>query len=118
MSVGYCLINKTKKEKISFLHLPVETAKEITGNPVASAITTWYLIKNSGDEIGFVPDQYYEEERSFKDVSWEDIVTYEDLTDEIISELIEAKIFIDNGIKVFDKDEPDVYIRRLKNIWL
>lgn len=56
MSVGYWLINKTKKEKITFFHLPASSERELTGNPVTAAITTWYLIKNSGDEIGFIPD--------------------------------------------------------------
>lgn len=65
MSAGYELINITKKEKISFSHLPVNAMREITGNPVSSAITTWYLMKNSGDEIGSVPDQSYEEARPF-----------------------------------------------------
>jgi hypothetical protein len=40
MSIGYCLINKTKKEKITYFHLPADTAKELTGNPVTSAITS------------------------------------------------------------------------------
>ena len=118
MSIGYCLINKTKKEKITYFHLTADTAKELTGNPVTSAITSWYLIKNSGDEIGFVPDQYYEEHWPYKDVSWEDIIYYRDLTDDIINELIDLKILIQVGVNLFNKDEPDVYVRRLKNIWL
>ena len=60
MGVGYCLINKTKKERITYLHLPASKAREITGNSVTSAITTWYLLNNSGDEIGFITDQYDE----------------------------------------------------------
>lgn len=79
MGVGYELINVTKKERISFSHLPVSSMKEISGNPVSSAITTWYLIKNSGDKIGVVPDQYYEEDWPFKDISWKEIYNYKDL---------------------------------------
>lgn len=117
MSVGYCLINKTKKEMISYLHLPANTARELIGNSVTSAITTWYLIKNSGDEIRFVPDQYYEEDLD-NEISWKEINTYTDMTNDIIDELIKMKIIIDCGIEIFDKDEPDVFIRRLKNSWL
>lgn len=39
-SGGFVLINVTKKEKITYLHLPVSTKREIAGNPVSSAITT------------------------------------------------------------------------------
>ena len=117
MSVGYCLINKSKKEMISYSHLPVNTAKELTGNSVSSAITTWYLIKHSGDEICFVPDQYYEENWPNKDISWKEIDNYKDLTDDIIKELLEMKILADCGVEILDESEPDIYIRRLKNIW-
>jgi len=117
VGIGYCLINKTKQEMISYCHLPASTAKELTGNSVTSAITTWYLIKNSGDEIGFVPDQYREDDWPYKDITWKHIKNYNDLTDSIIHELIEMKILVDNGIEIFDKNEPDIYIRLLKNVW-
>lgn len=118
MSIGYCLINKTKKQKITFVHLPANTDKELTGNPVTSAITSWYLIKNSGDEIGFVTDQYYGQDFPSKDISWDDINGFKELTDDIINELIKLQILIDYGIEIFDENEPDVYVRRLKNVWL
>lgn len=117
MGVGYCLINNTKKEKITYLHLPATTARELTGNSVTSAVTTWYLLKNTGDEIGFVPDQYYEKDWPFREISWEDINIYNDVTDRIISELIDNEILKDKGIQVFDEDEPEVFIRCLNNIW-
>lgn len=118
MSVRYCLINISKKEKISYYRLPAETDKELTGNPVTSAITTWYLIKNSGDNIGFVPDQFYEEDWPYEGISHEYIASYKDLTDEIINQLVSMNILKDNGIEIFDEDEPDVYVRRLQNIWM
>jgi len=117
MGVGYCLINNTKKEKIAYLHLPATTARELTGNTVTSAITTWYLLKNTGDEIGFVPDQSYEKDWSFKKTSWNDINNYIDVTDRVISELIDNEIFKDNGNQVFDEDQPEVFIRCLDKIW-
>lgn len=118
MGVGYQLINITKQEIISYLHLPVNTAREITGNTVSAAITTWYLIKNSGDEIGFVPDQFYEKEWPYKNITWEDISHYKDMTEETINELINQQILKDNGIDIFDAEEPEIYVRRLENIWM
>jgi hypothetical protein len=118
MGVGYCLINNTKKECISYIHIPANTAKELTGNPVAAAITSWYLLKNSGDEIGFVPDQYNEKNWTYKDVSEKEILNYKDLTDEIVEELIELKILENNGIAIIDEDEPELYMRRLESIWM
>ncbi|MNN67659.1 hypothetical protein D3C81_1833020 [compost metagenome] len=53
MGQEYILLNKTKREMICFLHLPASKARELAGNHVTSAITTWYLIHNSGDEILF-----------------------------------------------------------------
>lgn len=57
MGVRYQLINIAKKEIFTFSHLPCDKAREIVGNPVSTAIITWYLIENNGDEIGFIPDQ-------------------------------------------------------------
>lgn len=118
MGVGYCLVNKTKKEMITYVHLPANTANEITGNPVTSAITTWYLIRNSGDEIGFVPDQYYEENCTYNDISLIEIKDYKDMTDETITQLINNNILKDIGVEYFDEDDLNVYLRKLKNIWL
>lgn len=118
MGIGYCLVNKTKRETISFNRLQINIAKEIAGNAASSAITTWYLLKNSGDEIGFVPDQYYKKDWSYKDVSWQDVLNFKDLTEEVIDELINLKILKDNGIEILDEDEPGNYFRRLENIWM
>ncbi|AGF55957.1 hypothetical protein [Clostridium saccharoperbutylacetonicum] len=118
MSVGYYLINKTKKEQITFSHLPAETARELTGNPVTSAITTWYMLKNLGDDISFIPDQYYENESSLKEASLDEILGYNDMTNLIIEDLIGLRILKDNGIEHFFEDEPEVYIRRLENVWM
>lgn len=118
MGVGYWLINKTKKECISYLHIPANAAKKLTVNPVAATITSWYLLKNSGYEIGFVPDQYNEKNWTYKDSTEEEILNYKDLTDETIKELIELKILKDNWIEIIDEDEPDIYMRRLESIWM
>lgn len=42
MGQGFVLINKSKPELVSYSHLPASKAKELTGNPVTAAITTWY----------------------------------------------------------------------------
>lgn len=118
MSVGYYLINKTKKEQITFSHLPAETAKELTGNPVTSAITTWYMLKNLGDDISFIPDQCYENEYPQEGASLKEISNYEDVTNLLIEDLIRLGILKDNGIEHFFEDEPEVYIRRLENVWM
>jgi hypothetical protein len=116
MGAGFELVNNTKKEKISFLHLPVNTKREITGNPVSSAIVSWYLFKNQGDEIQFVSNTY--EDWPFTSGNKSDLQNYKDKTDSIIIELIENKIIQDNGIAWKDKDEPEsVFIRDLSNIW-
>jgi len=48
MGVGCNLVNYTKREVISFLHVPASKAVEITGHPAAAAITAWYLLECRG----------------------------------------------------------------------
>ncbi len=40
--------------------------------------------------------------------------SYPDVTDDVIDMLIAQKILVDRGKDIFDKDEPDIYIRRLE----
>jgi len=56
MSVSYTLVNRTKRELISFQHLPASSAREIAGYPPAAALTAWYFLTRRGDEIAFVGD--------------------------------------------------------------
>ena len=58
MGVEYILINETKKEQITFIHLNGSKKSELAGNAAQSAITTWYLLSNQGDQIQFVSDTY------------------------------------------------------------
>ncbi len=116
MGIGFILVNQSKKETITFIHLPVNTKKEIAGNPVSAAIVSWYLFKNQGDQIQFVSDS--NNDWPFKTGNKEHLSDYEDKTDSIISELIESGILIDNGISWSDEDEPStVYIRDISNCW-
>ncbi|RED51634.1 hypothetical protein [Cohnella lupini] len=105
MGQGFVLINKSKNELISFSHLPASKAKELTGNPVTAAITTWYLLKNIGDQICFIEEENAED-------------GYRDVTNIIIDDLILNNIIEDNGIDVFDPSEPEVFMRRLRNVWM
>jgi hypothetical protein len=99
------LINKSKQEIIGFAHLPAGKARELAGNPVTAAITTWYLLQNSGDNILFAEEEHIED-------------GFADVTNHVIEILIQNGILQDNGIEVFDEEEPDIYVRRLENVWM
>ncbi len=117
MSVGYDLVNFSKKEKISFIHIPATTARELAGNPVSSAIATWYLLQHQGDSIAFVSDSY--DDWPFPTGTRDELASYRDMTDAVVKSLVEAGILIDEGIAWADEVEPDrVYMRALKNKWL
>ena len=116
MGVGYYLVNFTKKEWLLYSHVPASKARELAGNPVAAAITTWYLLNNLGDWISFISDTY--SDWPFPKGSWHDTNSYRDLTDEVISDLIEKGILIDEGKVVYFDDELEVYSRKLRNIWM
>ena len=117
MSVGYILINQTKRQKVCFLHLPVNSKREIAGNPVGAAIVAWYLLENAGDRIAFVSDSAGE--WPFDDGSRVESSHYPDMTDQVVDALIAARIVDDKGHAWFDEHKPDtVFIRDLRNIWM
>jgi hypothetical protein len=117
--LAYCLINVTKKQKIVCSHLPIDTAEEWIGNPTAGSITTLYSINNSGDEIGFISEKYDKKDWPYnKGITWEDIIMYRDVTEDIINELLDMKILRDKGVEVYNEDEPDAFTRRLENAWI
>lgn len=105
MGQGYVLVNKSKRELISFAHLPASKARELSGNPVTAAMTTWYLLNNIGDQISFI-----EEEHIAND--------YCDVTNRLIDNLVASQIIEDHGIEMFDPSEPEIFIRLLRNIWM
>lgn len=116
MAVEYILVNETKKEWISFRHLNGSTMRELSGNPAQSAIVTWYLLNNPGDQIQFVSDTY--DDWPFKTGNRDDICGYLDKTNDLVNTLIEKGILKDNGFTYIDEDEPEsVYIRDIMNIW-
>ncbi len=117
MGVEYQLVNQTKKEIISFSHLPVGKMRELSGNPVSAAMVTWYMLKNQGDMIQFVSDS--NGEWPFSEGDPNDMFQYKDVTNSLIFELVSNGILRDNGKEWVDEDEPDtVYMRAIKNIWL
>jgi hypothetical protein len=116
MGVGYTLVNQTKKEQIGFIHIPASKALELAGNPVSAAILAWYMLENLGDQISFVSDTYgdwpFPGDRN-------QLSEYTDMTDIVVSALIDARILVENGIAYADKDEPDtIYLRALRNRWM
>ena len=117
MGVGYTLVNQTKKERVSFIHIPASKARELAGNPVSAAITTWYMLENPGDNIAFVSDTY--DDWPFPTEMVGNLSDYTDVTDDVVNSLIEAQILVDEGIAWADDREPDsIYMRALRNKWM
>ncbi len=113
MSVGYSLVNFSKKEQLLFSHLPVSTRNEIESNPVTAFLVSWYRDLYPDDEIEFVSDTY--DDWPFKAGFKSDLSHYQDITDQKVKELIKLGHLIDLGIEWEDEDEPDkVFIRRLE----
>jgi hypothetical protein len=116
MGVCYDLVNQTKRERITFIHLPANKASELTLHAATAGIVTWYMLHNLGDQISFVSDSH--DEWPFPEGSRDDMYTYPDMTEIIVDRLIREGILIDEGKDVFFDDEPDIYIRRLRlNGW-
>jgi hypothetical protein len=118
MGTCYILVNQTKKEHISFIHIPASKARELAGNPVSAAITTWYMLENRGDHIAFVSDDPSDDWPFPNGMigEWSD---YTDVTNDVVKSLIEADILLDDGIAWADEDEPDtIYERALRNKWM
>ena len=117
MGVGYILVNQTKKEQIRFIHIPASTARELAGNPVSAAITTWYMLDNRGDNIAFVSDTY--DDWPFLTEMAGKLSDYTDVTNDVIKLLLEAGILVDDGIAWADKAKPEtIYMRALRNKWI
>lgn len=118
MGVGFLLVNATKREQIMFQHIGASKARELAGNPAASAITTWYLLENRGDNIAFVSDT--DDDWPFPDLSKQDSLdAFPDVTDQIVKALIANGILDDRGKDYVDADDPDrIFTRDLRNAWM
>lgn len=116
MGVEYILVNESKQEVVSFSHLNGSKKRELVGNHAQSAIVTWYLLHNQGDQIQFVSDTY--DDWPFNTGNKLNVAFYKDKTDELVSILIEQKILKDNGfLYVDDVDPKNIFIRDIVNIW-
>ncbi len=115
MGVSYSLVNYTKKEYIVFDKVAASKAREIAGNPASSSISTWYLLKNIGDHISFVPD--LSNEWPFPEGSHDSLLNFKEVTDEIVSSLILEGVIVDEGKEFPFEDDQEIYIRKLRNIW-
>ena len=115
MAAWYSLVNLTKRERIDFERLPVRKERELAGNPAGAAIVVWYLLKNSGDVIGFFGDEL---DAPFPGISYGETSNYPDQTDRILNELIQEGILTDCGILWQDEDNPTAYTRDIRNAWM
>ncbi len=116
MGVGFELVNFTQRERVQYLHVEGTKARELAGNSVPAAITTWYLLMHSGDHVAFVSDTY--SEWPFPTGSRDDLTEYREVTDEVVDELIQVGILEDRGRRYEDADDPDhIYIRDLVKLW-
>ncbi len=111
------IINASKKEQLNFTHIRASTPREFAGNPAAAAIVTWYLNINRGDYIAIVGD-YDDSERLPFGLTYKEIDSWPDRTDEIVANLIEEQILKDFGRVFEDEEDPNnVYLRDLRNCW-
>ena len=116
MGVSYSLVNYTKKEYVIFDKIAASKARELTGNPVSAAISTWYLLNNIGDNISFISDTY--NEWPFAEGSRDELMNYTEVTNRIVSSLISEGILVDEGKEFQFDDDQDIYFRKLRNVWL
>ncbi|MBL8297825.1 MAG: hypothetical protein JNN30_05685 [Rhodanobacteraceae bacterium] len=116
MGVGFYLVNATKRERLTFAHINVNTRWEIAGNPVASSMVAWYLLHNLGDVISFAPDDasFW----PFAALTREEVWDFREVTEEVVRGLIEEGLLIDQGRITFDPADPDVYTRNLASAWM
>jgi hypothetical protein len=117
MGVTYNLINVDKREVITFKNMNTGTKeKEITGTIIASAIVSFYMIKNIGDRISVVPDGVQEIILFGKTYLGKEISLFREVTEEVVTELISNEIFINKGKIWIDQDE-NLFYWDLNNIW-
>jgi hypothetical protein len=113
MPAIYQLVNATKRETLQYLHLPVSKAREIAANPVTAAMTSWYLLKHQGDVIGFVSE--YDLKWPLPIGSWEELKGYKEVTEDVITSMVESEIAKDMGVSYID-DAKQLIQREIKII--
>lgn len=109
------LWNATKREHVSFHHVGAATKHEVAGNPAAAAIVTWYLLENVGDQISLQADC---DEFEVPNPIYDEAVRHPDRVEHVVAALIDAGILKDDGFHFRDEQDPQVYVRNLRNIWM
>ena len=108
------LWNATKQEHVSFYHVGASTKREVAGNPASAAIVTWYLAHNVGDQISL---QAESDDRNLPNQVYSEAVRHPDRVEHVVAALIEAGILEDAGFHFRDDQDPQAYVRNLRNIW-
>ena len=108
--MGECceLVNFTRHERVSGLHLGCATPHEWAWNPAASIVVAWYMLNHRGDDVRFVGD-YQDDEHSRRNTSG-----FEDVEDRVVADLIKRQILKDFGKRWQDDIDPTLYTRDLR----
>ena len=114
MGITYTLVNFTKREKVTLVHLGGSKAEVIACFRPVSAIAVWYMLRNRGDNVAFVSDVDIESGRYFfgEVATYELINAFPDRCEETIAHAVGAKVVADHGRKWQDDTEPDVIYER------
>lgn len=117
MGVGYILVNLDKREQIGFHQINTGTKlQELVGTDIASTIVTYYLLTNTGDRIGFINDTYDSFMVCGQKYEAQYFYDFEDVTHEVVEELIQKGMVKDNGI-IWIYEEENIFVRDLVNAW-
>ena len=115
MGPAIVLWNATKREQVSFYHVGASTKREVAGNPASAAVVTWYLLHNVGDQISL---QAEFDECEVPNPLYAEAVRHPDQVEHVVAALIDAGILKDDGFHFRDDQDPQAYVRNLRNIWM
>lgn len=117
MGLDYDLINIDKKERLTFAKIESGTKKrELAGTVISSSLVTFYMLTNLGDRITFI-DDCSEKHFVFGETLTCDVIDqYEDITEQIVEQLIQEDIYVNNG-KIWIDEEEGLYFHDLNNTW-
>lgn len=117
MGTWYTLINIDKKEKISFSNIDTGLKlRELSGTAIAGSIVTFYLLNNIGDRISFINDSDEKFLLFGENFKWNDFAEYREVTDEVVSMLLEQGVYKQEDRIIVDK-EDNLFYRNLINMW-
>ena len=93
MGIWYKLVNFTKRERVSLAGVSGMKASEIVWNPEGGTLAAFYMLKNIGDDISFVPD-----DAPFRGALEVDLSGFNDVAEKYIDELVTDGVLVDVGI--------------------